>query len=80
MQQKEKKIVDLHQLLKCQCHESSKSSIVANKRLNEQAKQIFELQIVNIQYCDQVHNCQTIMLVMAIHKLKNYDDLFLNQT
>ncbi len=80
MQQKDKEIVGLHQLLECQCHESAKSLIVANKRLGEQVKKVIELQIVNIRYHDQVHNCQTIMLVMAIHKLNKYDNGLLKQT
>ncbi len=43
MQQKEKEIVDLQQLLERQHHEFVESSIGIDKRLAKQTKQIFEL-------------------------------------
>jgi len=73
-------LIDLHQLLEKECHEAAEFSIVAEKCLVEQAKQIFDLQFANNQYRDQVQNLQTMMHVMAVHQLKGYDDLLLNQT
>ncbi len=43
MQQKEKEIVDLQQLLERQHHEFVESSIGVDKRLAKQTKQTFEL-------------------------------------
>lgn len=73
-------LIDLHQLLEKECPEAAEFSIVAEKCLVEQAKQIFDLQIANDQYRDQAQNLQTMMHVMVVHQLKGYDDLLLNQT
>ncbi len=73
-------LIVLHQLLEKECLEAAEFSIVAEKCLVEHAKQIFDLQIANDQYRHQVQNLQTMMHVMAVHQLKGYDDLLLNQT
>jgi hypothetical protein len=73
-------LIDLLQLLEKECHEAAEFSTVAEKYLVEQAKQIFDLQIANYQYRDQVQNLKNMMHVMAVHQLKGYDDLLLSQT
>lgn len=78
MQHKEE-IIDLHQLLECQCHEFVEFSIGAKKTMYLSKLSRFLNYRLPMNYHDQIHSLQTMMLVMAVHQWKEYDDSFLNQ-